>query len=1030
MQDKTMQPVSRQMPARILVSRNACHDGHSRGHIFHGGLAGATLIWFLTLLHTQADDTYKTLVQPILDSACVECHGAETQKGGLRLDSLEQLALGGSSGPVVLPGTQGQGTLLERLRHADPEERMPPAKKPPLAVDKIALIAEWVAQGAAELVRLKKVPFPQEAYAHWSLRPLSKPAVPRDSHDAAQAWIRNPVDSFIHAKLVEQKLSPSAEADRRTLIRRLYYDLTGLPPTPEAIEDFENSQRPDAYEQLVEQLLGSEAYGERWARHWLDVVHYADTHGYDKDKLRPHAWPYRDYVIRALNEDKPYGRFVEEQLAGDVLYPGTMDGLTATGFIAAGPWDFIGHAEVPESKLDGRIARHLDRDDMVSTTMNTFVSTTVQCARCHRHKFDPVRMEDYYGLQAVFAALDRADRSFDADPEVAARRLRWTGQKDATDAEIKDLNARIEDAAGPALEALNHSLQALESSTETKPAAYGYHSAIASSVDTLKWVQVDLGASHDMREIVLAGCDDAFNGIGAGFGFPVRFRIETSDDASFENGVVMLVDHSLENFANPGVEPVRFDVKGHSARHIRVTATRLALRAEDYILALAELQVLDGEGQNVALKSKVLAKDSIEAPVRWARSNLVDGHDAMVEARDAQGRSQVQLRKERDDLLRKATTEPWAARLESLEKKGHTLQSNLEALPPQMKVYAGTIHKGGGAFRGTGHEGGQPRSIHVLARGDMSQPRQEVGPGAIPVIHGRDPKFELPPSHVEGDRRVALAKWILQKDHPLTWRSIVNRVWQYHFGRGICDTPNDFGHMGGEPSHADLLDWLAVSFRDSGQSLKQLHRLMVTSATYRQVSEVHPDKAALDQGNRYLWRMHRRRLEAEALRDSVLHLAGCLDRKMGGSAFMDFVIEKPEHSPHYEYHLHDPMDRKSHRRSVYRFIVRSQQQPFMTTLDCADPSLRVGRRNETLTPNQSLALLNNKFMVSMAEQWAMRLADQNDLLEDSIYQGLEEAACRKPSPEEWKRWTDYARQHGLANACRWMFNMNAFMFVD
>ena len=238
-----MQPVSRQMPARILVSRNACHDGHSRGHIFHGGLAGATLIWFLTLLHTQADDTYKTLVQPILDSACVECHGAETQKGGLRLDSLEQLALGGSSGPVVLPGTQGQGTLLERLRHADPEERMPPAKKPPLAVDKIALIAEWVAQGAAELVRLKKVPFPQEAYAHWSLRPLSKPAVPRDSHDAAQAWIRNPVDSFIHAKLVEQKLSPSAEADRRTLIRRLYYDLTGLPPTPEAIEDFENSQR-------------------------------------------------------------------------------------------------------------------------------------------------------------------------------------------------------------------------------------------------------------------------------------------------------------------------------------------------------------------------------------------------------------------------------------------------------------------------------------------------------------------------------------------------------------------------------------------------------------------------------------------------------------------------------------------------------------------------------------------------------------------------------------------------------------------
>src|SRR5438874_7538520 len=257
----------------------------------------------------------------------------------------------------------------------------------------------------------------------WSFKPATRPLLPKvQNHD----WAKNPIDLFVWARLEQQKLAPSPEADRRTLIRRASFDLIGLPPNPEAVEQFVRDKDPKAYEKLVEKLLGSPRYGERWARHWLDTVHYADTHGYDKDKTRPNAWPYRDYVIRSLNQDKPYARFVEEQLAGDVLFPDEPEGIVALGFIAAGPWDYVGHVELPIEKTDGLIARYNDRDDMVMTAMSTFESLTAHCARCHDHKFDPVTQKDYYSLQAVLAGVDRHDRPFDSDKKLHAQRLLLT----------------------------------------------------------------------------------------------------------------------------------------------------------------------------------------------------------------------------------------------------------------------------------------------------------------------------------------------------------------------------------------------------------------------------------------------------------------------------------------------------------------------------------------------------------------------------------------------------------------------------
>jgi len=718
-------------------------------------------------------------VKPIFAKHCISCHGPKQQKNGLRLDRKADAK------SAFVPGRAAESLLFQLVTGQDKDRPMPPKGK--LSAAEIETLKEWIDRGAK---------WPDDegftaATDWWSLKPLQKSALPAGV---------NPVDHYIRKTLKDRGLSPSPEADRRTLIRRLYFDLIGLPPTPQEVEAFVSDSRPDAYERLVDRLLASPHHGERWARHWLDVVHFGETHGYDKDKPRPNAWPYRDYVIRSLNEDKPYARFVQEQVAGEVLFPGSTDGIEALGFLAAGPWDFIGHAELPESKIDGKIARHLDRDDFVANTIGTFMGLTVHCAQCHNHKFDPITQEDYYRLQAVFSAIDRTDRAYDADPKVAARR--W-----------------------------------------------------------------ELGRLY-------AGCS-ALVGMAAAD----RFR------------------------------------------------------------------------------------------------------------------------------------------------------QSLAALSPPRVAYIGAIHTGDGTYTGTGADGGRPRPISILSRGDVTRPLKEVGPGAIAAIPSIVGRFDLPPDHREGERRTALAKWLTDPANPLTWRVMANRVWQYHFGRGIVDSPNDFGRMGQLPTHPELLDCLAVELRDR-QSLKWLHKQIVMSATYRQASTITPANVRTDADNRFLWRQNRRKLEAEAVRDSILAVAGKLDLRMGGPSFQDFVIEKPEHSPHYQYHLHDPEDPGAHRRAVYRFVVRSKQQPFMAALDCADPSLAVEKRNETLTPQQALALLNNKLAVAMAKHFAARVEKLGRDDGERASAAVRLALARDPTPSEREALTAYAKEHGLANACRVILNLNEFVFVD
>ena len=1030
----------------------------------------AVLLTLFLNLPAHADDVFRDRVVPIIQKRCLSCHNSVDHKGGFTLQTADELSKSG----FVEPGKSSDSHLLTVLKSQDDKRPAMPKNGEPLKDEEVAAIEKWIAGGAKwpDGFRIDDPVVTNTDW--WAFKPVVRPAVPEIRNLKSQISdlrfeIRNPIDAFVLAKQREMKLTPSPEADRRTLIRRLTYDLTGLPPTPEDVAEFVNDPDPTAYERLVDRLLASPHYGERWGRHWLDVARYADTCGYDKDKLRPNAWPYRDYVIRSFNEDKPYARFVEEQIAGDMLYPGTPDGILGLGFIAAGPWDFIGHVEVPESKIDGKVARHNDRDEMVTATLNTFCSVTIQCAQCHNHKFDPFTQQHYYGLQAVFAAVDRAERPYDLDPSIEQQRRDLLAKQRDRQAKIGQLENEIRVAGGDDFTRLEKEIRDLSPKAQplAKKPEYGYHSAIESSPDKTKWVQIDLGQVVEIDRVVLHACHDEFGGIGAGFGFPLRYRIEafvdrtpTSDQPRPDVGVrstESLFDGSQADAPNPGLVPITIHAKGTKARFLRITVPKLRERTKDFMFALAEVEVLTADGKNAALKAEVTSLDSIEAPIRWGKKNLTDG--IWPQAGDAAAITQLaEFQKQHQAILDRINTPERRTLREQLDKDLKAAQQQLATLPQgRMVLAAATDFEPAGGFQPTK---GKPRDVQVLHRGNVLQPRGAAKPGVLPILKDVPVEFLLPPDHREGDRRAALAKWITRPDHPTTWRSIANRVWQFHFGQAIVETPNDFGRMGRLPSHPELLDWLAAELRGdddtsttrkrvvspmtnanpasdhslarraSEGSLKHLHRLIVTSATYRQQSAHREDAATIDEGNRFLWRMNRRRLEAEEIRDSILAVSGRMNHRMNGTGYYLFALEQTAHSPHYEYHKFDPEDVASHRRSVYRFIVRSQPDPYMTTLDCADSSQSTPLRDETLTSLQALSLLNNRLNLSMSRHFARRLAQESQPGSDRIDLALRLIAGRSPTDRERSEFAAYAEKHGFENLCRVLFNVSEFVFVD
>ncbi|MEQ1861357.1 MAG: DUF1553 domain-containing protein [Chthoniobacteraceae bacterium] len=965
----------------------------------------ALTIFIATRLH--AVDFVRD-VRPILAERCFECHGEKKQKANLRLDRKADALKGSDDGPVIVSGKSAESALIERVLSHDEGERMPP-KGERLTAAQIATLRTWIDAGA---------PWPDERDTrldHWAWQPVKRPA--GDS-----------IDAFIVAKLAQAGLAMSPEADRRTLIRRLSFDLLGLPPTPERVERFVNDPDPRAYEKLVDEMLASPHYGERWARHWLDIAHYADTHGFERDKLRPNAWRYRDYVIRALNADKPYDRFLREQIAGDALRPDDPEAVIATGFLAAGPWDFVGQAETKSDVLK-RAARADDLDDMVTQVMTAACGVTINCARCHDHKLDPITQREYYALWAVFAGVKRDDRDVNA---AAAARREEAGKK--LQARLREVRGELGRLTGEGLDLADMIGGGDGRGSGTKGAGLhirtgnvtterlGYHRDIMvnrlqavqwsdpQAPKFVQWLFVPDGTSaarvayNVETDKLPATSGHAWDVVRNG---PLNAQVNTKID-----GVDYAGDrHSILGLhANGGVTFALAEVrKATGFTKMRFTAMVGFGAKPEVAASRADFSVfVDGElkFQRLKMRKDESARVDVEIPAnaKWLALVATDGGDGI--GSDLLFLGDARLLPESGAHSPKPVDRERIAALRAEETK---LTASLAASANDEKVYAVTTSA--------------PPEIKVLRRGDPETPTDGVGPGVFRLAGLRN-EF----AGDDAQRRIALADWITDRANPLTRRVLVNRLWHYHFGTGIVDTPSDFGLGGGMPSHPELLDWLAEEFAASGWSLKSMHRLICTSAAYRQVSQSHADGLRIDSGGRLLWRMNPRRLDAESLRDAMLAVSGKLNPQMFGPGYRDFDYEEA-YAPIYRYITPDSPE--LWRRSVYRFVVRTTTHQFMTTLDCPNPANLTPARNVTTTALQSLALMNNEFVIKQAGYFAERVErDAGAKTEAQVARAFHLAFSRSPSPDELSAAGQLVRSESLSSLCRMLLNANEFIYVD
>jgi len=959
-------------------------------------------------------------VQPLLATHCYSCHGPEKQKGNFRLDQKKTVL---ESGHIV-PGKSSISVLIHLVAGLDPENVMPPkgSKSGQLTAKQIGILRAWIDQGAN---------WPDSAdttvsKTHWAYTPLKKPDVPAVKN---KDWVKNSVDAFILAKLETNKMTPTAPADKRTLLRRVSYDLTGLPPPPDEMKVFLEDKREDAYERAVDKLLASPRYGERWARHWMDVVHFAETHGHDQDAPRENAWPYRDYLINAFNNDKPYGRFVEEQIAGDILYWQDPQAVAATGFLAAGPWDESSLKDIQPDTFDNKIAQYLDRDDMITATMSTFAASTVHCARCHDHKFDPISQNEYYSLQAVFAGIDKANRPYDPDPKVAKKRVelllkRWevvnktdnllTAKVQEQVAEwektsrareqwtiLKDL--KVTAAEGTTTKALDDDSVLFGGK---RPEKDTYTIKVRSPLKKVTGIRLEVIPDKNLP----------MNGPGRqdnGNLHLTEIRLQATPAKGGDPRDVVLQNPSAD-YNQPGWEiNYALDRKDNTAWgiHPQIGVAHVALFEcketiaidDDFDLTFA----LDQQHGGGHLIGRLRLSVIDAAPP--LKPQLIPPHIAQITALAVDKRTDQQ----KIALAQHALLEP--------------IDRELLSLPQMQLVYAAAPD-----FTPVGNfkpaRGCRP--VHILKRGSIRDPGAVATPGALSCVSELPAQFKLKDANNEGERRALLAKWLSDPKNVLTWRSIANRVWHYHFGRGIVATPNDFGRMGAKPTHPELLDWLAVWLQENDGSLKKLHKLLVTSNTYRQASTHREEYAKTDSDNLLLWRMNRNRLDAECVRDAVLQASGKIDLTTGGPSVKQFIQKPGIHvTPLVDYDNFDPDSSVMYRRSVYRFVFRTLPDPFMDTLDCADPSQLTPVRYNSVTALHALAMLNDKFLVKQSEHFASRLAKISDDPKEQIKAAYEIALSRPATDKEVELLSAHAKKHGLANVCRLIFNLNEFMFI-
>lgn len=989
-------------------------------------------IWFFCLFLSQslfaADVDFEKQIRPLLRQHCVSCHGPDLQKGGLRLDARALAFRSGDGGPVIRPKDADHSELFKRITSTDPDLRMP-AEAEPLDEASVRLLKQWIDDGAVwEETDEDRAASVDDRLNHWAWQPVKNVSSP-DITDAASA-----VDAFVMQKLSEHGLTLSPEADRRTLIRRLSFDLRGLPPSIEEIAQFLNDQSPNAYEQLVDRMLASPHYGERQARHWLDIAHYADTHGFERDQRRDNAWRYRDWVIRAFNDDMPYDQFLKDQIAGDAYRPTDSQATIATGFLAAGPWDFVGQAETPSPVLK-RLARADDLDDMVAQVMTSTCAVTIHCARCHDHKLDPISQREYYSLTAVFAGVKRADRvvSTKEEQELANRKSSLQQQIDVAKKELAALKGdgiRLADIVGGGDGSGSGKVgQGIDPATgRVQSDKRGFLEAASVNVFAkgpgpfIDGVVIPNGGDSGMVPVTSTGImasgipktsGKAWDAIRSG---PVNSQYSTAlggiDFASEPHRLLSIHANAAITFdlsavrEHPRVTSLRFETQ---VGYFGQTPKR---GAQVFVL-------LDGK---IAFQAEAIGRDdglkdvSVELP-ESARFLTLMATDAGNEI----SHDQVCFVDARLTAPRNELTDEQRQQMAQLTGQVDDLQKQISEIPEVARMY-GIVTE-------------QPPEMHVMLRGNPEAPGDPVPPGTISCVASA--KFSLDGAAAESEaaRRRALAEWIASADNPLNRRVIVNRLWQHHFGVGLVDTPSDFGQGGGSPSHPELLDWLANELLKHNWSLKAMHRQICLSATYRQSSirtEQTRNAMTKDSSNRLLWRQNPRRLDAESVRDAVLTVSGRLNREMFGPGYRDFEYQE-EYAPVYTYITADKPE--LWRRSIYRFIVRTTPDQFLTTMDCPNAANLTPTRNVTTTALQSLAMWNNEFILKQAQYFAERLKTEsgNESTHDAKHQvqrAFQIALGREATLDEATAAVELVADAGLVEFCRQLLNANEFVYVD
>lgn len=994
---------------------------------------------------------FEKKVRPLLYNRCFSCHGEKQQQGGLRLDSRAAILRGNASGPALVPGKPEESLLVHVIRY-DHRVKMPPTGK--LKNDEISALVEWVKMGApwpgakpAEsgrpTVRKGEFVITEANRRFWAFRPIRKPAPPTVKN---VGWVRSPIDRFILAKLEEKGFAPAPPAEKRALLRRVYFDLIGLPPRPEEVQAFVADRSADALAKVVERLLASPHYGERWARHWLDVARYADSNGLDENLAFGNAWRYRDYVVKAFNQDKPYNQFITEQLAGDLM-PADDDDLrnerlTATGFLSLGPKVL---AEQDKPKLVMDIV-----DEQIEVTSKAFMGLTVACARCHDHKFDPISTKDYYALAGIFKST-RTMRDLGFVSRVHERPL-MTQAFRQEQAEHEKRLAAARESLKTAKERGNAELAALLQRDRDRLLAAGWELAQQPPVVSL----ADSPAQPDEPSRIVIEAEKYDRGnvnrdfVAYGQGIGVIHSPGTPPD--FAEWDV--------NLPESGVYQIELRYAAAEPRPVRLLLNSRIIRDNAAGKVTGSWQP-DGQRWEAQGRFRLQAGKNT---LRIERDSYIPHFDKILliphSASDATVRTAEEIAAEQGvsvglaQLMAKRIRE---GKFESLDAAREAWNKNptLNGLPEKPEEhYTDAAHaefkraeavlkevesKAPSPPMALAVEDGTVEDVRVHLRGSTLTLGDIVPRRFLTVLAG-DAQPALPK---KSSGRLELAQWLTSPKHPLTSRVLVNRVWQIYFGQGLVRTPDNFGLLGDRPTHPELLDWLAATFMEQGWSLKKLHRMIILSSAYQMSVANHPKAQKTDPDNRLLWRMNRRRLQAEAVRDAILSVSGRLDPAIGGSLLT---------TPNNDYVTNDQSGNgagyNSLRRSIYLPIIRNALFDMFQAFDMGDPSTVNAQRATTIVASQALYLMNSPFVLEQSHHFAQSLLDKAGLGDAArLRLAYLHALGRSPSPSESFRLMEYLKRYEAAlmdrepdavkrrlaawqSLCQILFASNEFIYLN